>query len=114
MSAWAHFETLAGIDPGAKFRGFWLFQLILFALLLPMMVELFFLKNYAQILRSPRWMKFSLYALLVYYGLQFYFFLYWAADHLTSRATWKMFTAGWLLLFSMSAVYYAVRLSESK
>ena len=114
ISLWAHLEALTGRDPGIKFGAFWQFQLLLFSLLLPLIVELFSTRNPSRILRSPRWMKIVLYLFLAYYGLTFYVFLYWSVNHLNSSATWRMFSAGWLLLFGLTAVYYSVRFSEAK
>jgi hypothetical protein len=114
MSLGTHVATLSGIDPGEQFRQIWLLQLILVALLLPIGVELLSKRNPYQILRSPPWMRRTLYLLLVYYGANFYVFLYWSADHVSSRVTWRMFSSGWLLLFAFTALYYSVRLLESK
>jgi len=114
VSLWAHVESLFRISPSSLFRHVWIFQLILFIILVPIVIELFRSKNSGNILRSPQWMQIVLYALLVYYGAHFYFFLYWSASHLSSAATWRTFSSGWLLLFSLSAVYYTVRLEESK
>ena len=114
ISTWAHVEALTGTDPGARVRGFWIFQLVLFGLMIPLIVEMFAKRNPGQILRAPRWMRLTLSLFLVYYGLNFYVFLYWSVDHLDSCATWRMFSSGWLLLFGLTAVYYKVRFSESK
>ena len=104
-----HLATLFGIDPTVRFKGVWIFQIVLFFLLVPIMIELFRKKNHGSILRSPRWMTYSLYAALGYYALNFYVFLWWSVEHLNSRLTWRMFSAGWLLLFGISAVYYEMR-----
>ncbi len=114
VSLWAHLEAVAGIDPGSRFRYIWTSQLILFALLLPLLVELFRHNSGFEVLRSPQWMRRTLYALLCYYGFHFYLFLYWSADHVSSCATWRMFSSGWLLLFGIAAVFYRVRLWEAK
>ena len=114
ISLWVHIEALAGVDPGVRFNAFWEFQLLLFALLLPPVFELFSTRDPSRIVRSSGWMKALLYAFLVYYGLNFYVFLYWSVDHLSSCATWRMFSSGWLLLFGLTAVYYRVRFSELK
>ncbi len=112
ISIWAHGETWLGIDPGRRFQHAWIVQLALLGLLLPLAFELFSKRDMVRFLRSPAWMRVVLYSFLVYYGLNFYFFLYWAADHLTSLATWRMFSSGWLLLFGLATVYYEVRFSE--
>lgn len=114
ISGWAHISSLAGIDPVSEFHGFAFFQLVLLGLMIPIAVELFSTKHVKRIVRSPRWMRIGLYSLLVYYGLNFYVFLYWSADHLDSSVTWRMFSSGWLLLFALSAVYYQVRFAESR
>jgi hypothetical protein len=112
ISLWAHVVSLLGIDPGAHFRGFWVFQLLLFVLMLPIAIELFRRQPDGGILRSPRWMRRILFALLLYYGINFYVFLYWSSNHLSAAVTWRMFSAGWLLLFTVAAVYYRVRWVE--
>lgn len=114
VSVWAHVESLLGIDPGSRLRGFWLFQLLLFGLMMPIATELFRKQPDGGILRSPRWMRVTLYVLLFYYGIRFYVFLYWSVDHLSSAVTWRMFSSGWMLLFSVAAVYYEVRYAEMR
>ncbi|HEX4168322.1 MAG TPA: hypothetical protein VHZ55_22895 [Bryobacteraceae bacterium] len=113
VSLWAHLEALGGRDPDREVKEFWVFQLILFALLLPIVVEMFTRRDQA-IFRSPRWMRNVLYFLLAYYGVNFYVFLYWTVDDLSSAGTWRMFSAGWLLLFGLAAAYYRVRWEELK
>ena len=114
VSCWAHVVALCGVDPRSKFPGIWLFQVILAALLLPVVVEVLARKNHLDVLRSPRWMRFTLFALLLYYGLNFYYFLYWSVENLRSSSTWVMFSAGWLVLFGLTTVYYWVRTTESR
>lgn len=114
FSLWAHLETLVGHDPSVRFKAFSIFQSILFALLVPVMFELFLTRKPCRVLRSPRWMRMLINIFLVYYAGNFYVFLYWSVDHLSSCATWRMFSSGWLLLFSLTAVYYRVRFTESK
>ena len=114
ISIWAHVSTLVGLDPGSLLQNLWMCSLVLFALLLPVGIDLFLSRNHLRVLRSPRWMQLSLYALLGYYGLNFYVFLYWSANHLDSRSTWQMFSSGWLLLFALAAVFYHVGFLESK
>lgn len=114
ISVWAHLEALSGVDPGGLLSDLWLFELLLLALLLPLAAEMVAKRNASEILRSPPWMKRALYVFLLYYGLNFYVFLYWSVDHLDSCVTWRMFSSGWLLLFAITAVYYKVRLSESR
>jgi hypothetical protein len=114
ISVWAHVESLLDIDPASQLRGFWLFQLLLFGLMMPIAVELFRKQPDGGILRSPHWMRITLYLLLFYYGIRFYVFLYWSTDHLSSAGTWRMFSSGWMLLFSVAAVYYEVRSTEAR
>jgi hypothetical protein len=102
------------MDPGVLFSGIWTLELLLPALVLPIGIEMVAKRNAGSALRAPRWMTRLLYVLLIYYGLNFYVFLYWSVDHLDSCATWRMFSSGWLLLFGVSAVYYKVRFSESR
>ena len=52
--------------------------------------------------------------MLAYYGVNFYFFVYWSSDNLSAAVTWRMFSAGWILIFSVAAAYYAVRLGEAR
>ncbi len=114
VSCWAHIVALCGIDPSSKFHGLWLFQVILSALLLPVAVEVLSRRNHLDVLRSPRWMRLTLGGLLVYYGLHFYFFLYWSVENLKSSSTWVMFSSGWLVLFALTTVYYWIRSTESR
>ncbi len=112
ISIWAHAETLLGVDPGSRFPHFWIFQLLLFGLLVPMILEMIVKRDPFGILRSPKWARNLLYALFAYYALHFYVFIYWSVDHLTSRLTWEMFSSGWLLLFATAMVFYSVRFWE--
>ena len=114
VSIWAHVLTLIGFDPGSRVQGLWVCDLVLLALLLPVILDLFLGRSHLKVFRSPRWMQLGLYFLLGYYGLNFYVFLYWSANHLDSRSTWRMFSSGWLLLFALAAVFYHVGLLDSK
>jgi hypothetical protein len=102
-----------GIVPSYGDGKLWALQILLLVLLAPVAVELFSTRNPAALFRSTRWMRIGVYTLLAYYGLHFYFFLYWSANHLSSQATWRMFSAGWILLFALVSVYYRVRSTES-
>jgi hypothetical protein len=102
-----HTETFAGIDPSTRSTHYWVVQLVLLFLLLPPIFQIFAKRSVARILTPPRWLRLVLYVLLCYYVLNFYFFLSWSADHLDSRITWRMFSSGWLLLFALTAAYYA-------
>ena len=53
VSLWVHLEAIIGVDPGSRFRYIWISQLILFALLLPLLVELFRRAAGLEVLRSP-------------------------------------------------------------
>jgi len=80
------------------------------ALLIPILLEL--LRGGLHGLRLfpvRSWQKRLLIALLIYYTIQFYLFIWLASDHLQSYMTWRMYSAGWLLLFTLSAIYYSVR-----
>jgi hypothetical protein len=112
LSVWAHLVAIFGWDPHLRVQNSWIVQLVLFGLLVPVIAELFLYRDTDHLLRSPRWMKRALYVLLAYYGLNFYIFLYWSVDHLSSRYTWQMFSSGWLLLFALAAVFYQVRFVE--
>jgi hypothetical protein len=114
VSLWAHVESLAGDDPGFLLRKFWAWQFVLFLLITPLVIEMLATKRVRELMRSPRWMRLAVYGVMLYYGVNFYVFLYWSVNHLDSSATWRMFSAGWLVLFSLTSVYYKVRLSESR
>jgi len=112
VSAWAHAETLLGVDPASRFPHFWIFQLVLFGLLIPMILEMFVKRDPFGFLRAPKWARNILYGLFVYYAVNFYVFIYWSVDNLSGRVTWRMFSSGWLLLFATAMVYYSVRFSD--
>jgi hypothetical protein len=114
VSIWAHIVALLGGDPRAEFRWIWVLQIVLFALLLPIVVVLFREGVHSKLFRSPRWARVALYALLGYYAAHFYLFIYVASEELTNSETWRMFSSGWLLLFFQAAVYYWVRLQETR
>ena len=111
VSVWVHAAALAGIDPGGQIRGLWSMQLLLLVLILPLAADIFRSRTYTHILDVPGWMRAGVFCLLLYYGLNFYVFLYWSNDCLDSRATWRMFSAGWLLLFGVAIVYYWRRIA---
>jgi hypothetical protein len=113
LSFWAHVETWVS-DAETELKDFWILHLMLFALLMPVAVEVLSRKSFSVLLRAPRPFRLTVYALLAYYALNFYFFMYWSVDHLTSAATWRMMSSGWLLLFSIAALYYRTRLAEPK
>ena len=114
VAMWVHLETLLGVDPQSRFPHFWIFQLVLFGLLIPMIVEMFVKRDPFRILRSPKWARNILYALFVYYAVHFYVFIYWSVENLNSRVTWRMFSSGWLLLFATAMVYYSVRFADHR
>jgi hypothetical protein len=111
---WAHAVSLAGIDPQSIFKKLWIFQLVLFLLLLPMAVRAVRRGVKQDPFGLPRKEWLVLAALLVYYAGRFYFFMAMAAEHLQASLTWQMFSAGWILLFMMSVFYYWTRFVEAR
>jgi hypothetical protein len=111
VALWAHIVSLLGNDPRLYFHWTWLVQLILLALLVPIMVEIIRTRLAGiHLFPAAHWHKRLLVALIVYYTLQFYLFIWLASDHLESYVTWRMYSAGWLLLFTLCAIYYSVRM----
>jgi hypothetical protein len=97
------------------FHWTWVVQLILLTLLIPIMIEIMRTRLAGiHLFPAPHWQKRLLVALIVYYTLQFYLFIWLASDHLESYATWRMYSAGWLLLFTLCAIYYSVRMRPSR
>jgi hypothetical protein len=113
FALWIHTETFAGIDPSTRSTHYWVLQLMLFVLLLPPLFQVLAKRSIARILTAPPWLRVILNVLLCYYVINFYLFLSWSADHLDSRLTWRMFSSGWLLLFTFTAAYYAKMRSGS-
>ena len=111
---WAHALSLAGVDPQSVFRKLWIFQLLLFVLLLPLCVQVFRHGVRGDPFGLPRLEWRILGALLVYYAGHFYFFMIMAAEHLHAALTWQMFSAGWILLFMLTTFYYWTRFAETK
>lgn len=111
-AVWAHAVSMVGIDPQSLFHHLWWFQLVLVALLLPVIVRMLRKGVNHNPLGIPKRFQGGLYALLFYYGIQFYVFLMTASDHLSSDYTWRMFSAGWLLLFTLTATFYWARYAE--
>jgi hypothetical protein len=107
VAFWVHTETFAGIDPSTRSTHYWVLQLVLFVLLLPPIFQILARKSVVGILTPRRWVRAILNVLLGYYVINFYLFLSWSADHIDSRLTWRMFSSGWLLLFGVTAAYYA-------
>ena len=105
-SAAAHIEALAGTDPRKTFKEMWVFQLLLLLVLVPIIIRIFQTKSFAAVLHPKRLTKFVLYALLGYYAINFYWFLFWAAEHLNASMTWRVISAGWVLLFAVAAAFY--------
>jgi hypothetical protein len=114
VAAWMHLETLVGIDPGSQFDRYWIVQLILVFLLIPIVAEIMLTRNLFKVLQTPRWMRLILLILVFYYAFNFYLFIYWSSDRLDSRVTWRMFSSGWVLLFAVASAYYAARLPDAK
>ncbi len=111
---WAHAVSLAGIDPQTIFKNLWVFQLVLFFVLLPLAVRAVRRGVKQDPFGLPRKEWLVLGGLLVYYAGHFYFFMAMAAEHLQASLTWQMFSAGWILLFMMSVFYYWTRFSEKR
>lgn len=106
----AHIEALMGIDPRKTFKEMWVFQLLLLLVLIPIVVRIFEKRSVTHLLDPPRWIKFSLYVLLAYYAFNFYWFLFWAAEHLDAAMTWRVISAGWVLLFTIAVAFYDTRI----
>ena len=106
IAIWAHLVALSGRDPRVGFRWIWIVQLLLLCLLLPIALAVFRGRTLRELFHPPRWMRLTIFWLLTYYGVHFYLFVFVAAEHLTSVATWRMFTAGWILLFAFAAAFY--------
>ncbi|MBV8895996.1 MAG: hypothetical protein JO051_05780 [Acidobacteriaceae bacterium] len=102
----AHIEAIFGLDPRHTFREMWVFQLALLVVLVPLIIEIFRKKSFAKILTPSRRMKYLIYTVLAYYAVNFYWFLYWAAEHMNASMTWRVVSAGWLLLFLIAAAFY--------
>ena len=111
---WAHAVSLAGVDPQSLFGKLWIFQLVLFILLLPMGVRALRRGVKTDPFNLPRKEWQILGALLVYYAAHFYFFMFMAAEHLRASLTWQMFSAGWILIFMLSTFYYWARFVETR
>ena len=111
---WAHAVSLAGIDPQSIFKKLWVFQLVLFVVLLPPGARALRRGVKQDPFGLPRKEWLVLGALLVYYAGHFYFFMAMAAEHLQASLTWQMFSAGWILLFMLSMFYYWTRFVEAR
>jgi hypothetical protein len=110
IALWAHIVSLFRTDPRLYFHWTWVVQLVLLALLVPILAETLRAGlTGVHVFPAERWQKRVLIVLIVYYTFQFYFFIWLASDHLESYMTWRMYSAGWLLLFTLSAIYYSVR-----
>lgn len=105
-AVWTHVESLRGIDPRTLFPDIWMLQILLNLLLIPLVISFFRKGLSAQIHELPRWSRAIIIALAVYYSLHFYFFMKIAADQIRADWTWRMFSAGWMALFSAPAAYY--------
>jgi hypothetical protein len=113
-SLWAHAISLAGIDPQTLFKNLWVFQLVLFVVVLPLAVQTVRRGVKEDPLNLPKTEWRVLGGLLVYYAGHFYFFMAMAAEHLQASLTWQMYSAGWILLFMMSVFYYWTRFLEAR
>ena len=106
LSIWAHVVSFMGVDPRTRFPQIWIVELTLTALLLPLVVALFRrgLREDPLRLSSLNW-KLIL-VLTAYYAFHFYLFIVRASEDLTSDITWQMFSAGWILLFTLAFAFY--------
>lgn len=102
----AHIEAVMGTDPRTTFKHLWTFQLLLLLVFLPVIVRIFQRRSFAHILNPPRWLRCLLYGALAYYAVNFYWFLFWAAEHLDAAMTWRVVSAGWILLFLTAIAFY--------
>lgn len=105
----AHIESVFGVDPRSTFKEMWTFQLLLLVVLLPLIIRIFRQRSFAHLLRPPRWLKLAIYAMLAYYAINFYWFLFWAAEHLDAAMTWRVVSAGWMMLFLLAIAFYDPR-----
>jgi hypothetical protein len=105
-SIWAHIVALTGNDPRLVWNSVWLAQPLLVIVTAPIGV----IAVIRGVKRDPFGLPPSVWrfelALLVYYGAHFYLFLYRAQSLLRADYTWQMFSAGWILLFSMATAVY--------
>ena len=106
VSVWAHVTALRGQDPRLVWDSIWILEPSLVIVLLP--IGVIAMKRGVKVdpfgLSRPVWRL--QFALLVYYGLQFYLFLYRAQSVLRADYTWQMFSAGWILLFTLGSAVY--------
>jgi hypothetical protein len=104
---------MLGTDPQVRFHDLWIVQLVLFFLLLPLAWRVMRrgVKTDPFDISKRRWRV--LYGLLVYYAVHFYVFMAVAAQELRGEYTWRMFSAGWLLLFSLTSLYYWTRFRDT-
>jgi hypothetical protein len=105
----AHIEALMGVDPRDTFKQIWTFQILLLFLLLPIVFRIFRERSLARVLHPTGWLKFVTWGMLCYYAATFYWFLFWAAEHLDPTKTWRMVSAGWILLFLVATCFYETK-----
>ncbi|MGA7409131.1 MAG: hypothetical protein WBW33_01525 [Bryobacteraceae bacterium] len=106
VSIWAHLVSFMGIDPREKFPRIWIVELTLMLILLPLVTAVFRRGIHGDPLRLSRLSWKLVIALTVYYSFHFYLFVARASDELTSDMTWHMFSAGWILLFTVALAFY--------
>jgi len=106
ISVWAHMAALCGDDPRALWRRIWLVGPLLVVVLCPIGVVTLRkgVRSDPFGLPLPAWRV--LYGLLIYYGAHFYLFIYRAQEVVRSDYTWQMFSAGWIVLFSLASAVY--------
>jgi hypothetical protein len=106
ISIWVHIVALGGNDPRLLWNSIWLVQPLLVVVLAPIGVIVLMRGVNRDPFGLPRFVWRLQLALLVYYGAHFYLFLYRAQSVLRSDYTWQMFSAGWVVLFSLATAIY--------
>ena len=105
----AHIEALLGVDPRDTFKQMWTFQLLLLVVLMPIVFRIFRERSFARVVHPNRWLRIFMWGMLCYYAATFYWFLFWAAEHLDPAKTWRMVSAGWILLFLIAFCFYETK-----
>ena len=107
VSIWAHVVSFMGIDPRQKYPGIWIVEVALTLILLPLVTAVFRRGIHEDPLRLSRRNWKLIIALTAYYAFHFYLFIARASEEeLTSDMTWHMFSAGWILLFTVAFAFY--------
>lgn len=106
ISLWAQAISLAGLDPRVYFPKIWTVEPVLTAVVLPLVLAVFRNGIRNNPFDLPTRARITISWLLGYYVFQFYRFMYRAAVYLRSSDTWQMFSAGWIVLFTLAVFYY--------